>query len=197
LPTARRGSVMLASDAVRAVTQGLVAVLLLSGEARIWQLLVVFAVFGAGDAFFSPASTGLVPETVSPGRLQQANALISLSRSASWVTGPALAGLIVAGAGPGWAFAIDAGTVVVSSVSLALLRPPRAVTEPGRERPRRPAQWLARGHRPHLGLDASSRGGRSLLAASPSRCGRSSRRCLPGPSRRRRSPLRQRSAPAG
>jgi MFS family permease len=119
----QRRRVMLAADLLRAGTQGLVAVLLLSGEARVWHLLVLFALFGAGDAFFSPASTGLVPETVSPGRLQQANALMSLSRSTAWVVGPALAGLIVSAAGPGWAFAIDSGTFAVSSLSLALLRP--------------------------------------------------------------------------
>jgi len=101
--------------------------LLLSGEARVWHLLVLFALFGAADAFFSPASTRLVPETVSPGRLQQANALISLSRSASWIAGPVIAGLIVAEAGPGWVFAIDAATFAVSSMSLALLRLPGAV----------------------------------------------------------------------
>lgn len=117
-----RQRVMLAADLLRAVTQGLVAVLLLSGRAQIWHLLVLFGLFGAGDAFFSPASTRLVPETVSPERLQQANALLSLSRSLAWVVGPALAGLIVAGAGPGWAFAIDSGTFGVSSLSLALLR---------------------------------------------------------------------------
>ena len=124
-----RQRVMLTADLLRAGTQGLVAVLLLSGHARVWHLLVLFALYGAGDAFFSPASTGLVPETVSPGRLQQANALMSLSRSTAWVAGPALAGLIVAGAGPGWAFAIDSGTFVVSSLSLAFLRLPRAVNE--------------------------------------------------------------------
>src|SRR5207249_4756186 len=78
--------------------------------------------FGAGDAFFSPASTGLVPQTVSAGRLQQANALMSMSRSLSWAAGPALAGAIVAGAGPGWAFAIDSATFLVSSASLSLMR---------------------------------------------------------------------------
>jgi MFS family permease len=117
-----RQRVMLAADALRAVTQGLVAVLLISGHARLWHLLVLFALFGAGDAFFSPASTGLVPQTVSAERLQQANALMSLSRSLCWIAGPALAGVIVAGAGPGWAFVIDSGSFVVSSASLALLR---------------------------------------------------------------------------
>ena len=125
-----RQRVMLAADALRALTQGLVAVLLLSGQAQVWHLLVLFALFGAGDAFFSPASTGLVPETVSPGRLQQANALISLSRSAAWIAGPLLAGLIVAGTGPGLVFAIDSATFVVSTVSLALLRLPRVVARP-------------------------------------------------------------------
>src|SRR6476646_1355691 len=125
-----RQRVMLAADALRALTQGRVAVLLLSGQAQVWHLLVLFALFGAGDAFFSPASTGLVPEIVSPGRLQEANALISLSRSAAWIAGPLLAGLIVAGVGPGLAFAIDSGTFVVSTLSLALLRLPRVAARP-------------------------------------------------------------------
>src|SRR5438034_7850556 len=41
-----RQRVMLTADALRAVTQALVAVLLLSGQARIWHLLVLFALFG-------------------------------------------------------------------------------------------------------------------------------------------------------
>ena len=51
--------VMLATDVVRASTQGLVAFVLLSGQARLWHLALLFAAYGAADAFFSPASTGL------------------------------------------------------------------------------------------------------------------------------------------
>src|SRR6266545_4797446 len=57
------------------------AVLDLTGAARLWQLVLLAAVYGAGQAFFQPASTGLVPATVPPERLQQANALLGLSRS--------------------------------------------------------------------------------------------------------------------
>jgi len=120
-----RQRVMLAADALRGSTQAAVAALLLTGSARVWELLVLVALFGAGDAFFSPASTGLVPETVSAVRLQQANALIGVARNAARVAGPVLAGLIVAGGGPGVAFAIDAATFVVSGLSLGLLRLPR------------------------------------------------------------------------
>jgi MFS family permease len=121
-----RRQVMLAADALRAITQGVVAALLLSGTAHVWELLVLFVLFGAGDSFFSPASTGLVPETVSPACLQQANSLMAVGRDAARVSGPALAGVIVAGVGPGVAFAADAATFVVSAASLALLDLPAA-----------------------------------------------------------------------
>ena len=119
-----RQRVMLAADAVRACTQGVVAVLLLTGRAEIWHLIVLFALYGAADSVFSPASTGLVPETVSPGRLQEANALMGMSRSAALVAGPVIAGLLVSGASPGWAFAIDALTFGCSCLSLSFLRLP-------------------------------------------------------------------------
>ena len=126
-----RRRLMLSADALRAAMQGVLAVLLLSGAARVWQLIVLFAVYGAADAFFSPALTGLVPDTVQAEQLQQANAMLSLSRSVAAVAGPALAGLLVATAGTGVVFALDAGTFGVSSVALALLR----VSPPAREIP--------------------------------------------------------------
>ena len=120
-----RQRVMLGADAARAVTQGLVAVLLITGEARLWQLLVLFALYGAADAFFAPAATGIVPEVVSAGRLQQANALLALTSSTSAAVGPALSGMLVAGLGTGIVFALDATSFVVSSIALASLRLPR------------------------------------------------------------------------
>src|SRR6266545_4870416 len=103
-----RRRIMLASDALRAITQGLVALLLLSGRARLWELVLLFVAYGAADAFFSPASTGLVPEVTAKEHLQQANALLSFSRSAMTVVGPGVAGLLVAISAPGVVFAVDA-----------------------------------------------------------------------------------------
>lgn len=117
-----RQLVMLASDAVRGVSQATAATLLLTGTARLWHLIVLAAVHGAAQAFFQPAATGLVPSTVTPARLQQANALLGLSRSGGFIIGPAVAGLIVAVAQPGFAFAFDAATFAVSVLSLARIR---------------------------------------------------------------------------
>lgn len=127
----RRQRVMLVSDVVRSAAQGLTAALLLSGAVRVWQLIALQAVYGTAQAFFHPASTGLVPQTVSAPRLQQANALLGLSHSASGIAGPAVAGVLVATVGPGLAIAVDAGTFAVSVWFLALLRP----VERGRPEP--------------------------------------------------------------
>jgi predicted MFS family arabinose efflux permease len=121
-----RQFVMLASDLVRGTSQAIAAVLLLTGAAELWHLVVLVAVYGTAEAFFQPAATGLVPATVSPARLQQANALIGLSRSTSFIVGPAIAGVIAATTNPGIVFVVDAATFAISAVCLALLRPPRA-----------------------------------------------------------------------
>jgi MFS family permease len=124
-----RNVVMLTADAVRACTQATAGVLLITGRAEIWHLLVLMAVYGAAQAFFDPASTGLVPQTVSRERLQQANGLLQLSRSTANVIGPAVAGVLVATVGAGWAFVADSATFVVSAVFLALLRIERETRE--------------------------------------------------------------------
>jgi MFS family permease len=128
-----RQLVMLTSDAIRGLVQAALAVLFLTGAAELWHLVALIAVYGTAEAFFQPAATGLVPETVSPSRLQQANAMLSLTRSGAFVIGPAVAGALIAVANPGFVFAVDAVTFAVSAVSLALLRVPRRIRERARE----------------------------------------------------------------
>jgi MFS family permease len=121
-----RRLVMVGSDAVRFAAQGATAALLLSGQARLWELIVLQVVRGAATAFFNPSLTGLTPALVPPEALQQANVLRGIAQGIGGVAGPALAGVLVALGGPGWALAVDAGTFAVSGACLAALRlPPR------------------------------------------------------------------------
>ena len=116
-----RQQVMIAADLVRGFGQAAGAFVLLTGVAELWQLALIAAVHGSGAAFFLPASTGLVPETVGPSRLQQANAMIALSRNVLAVAGPALAGVLVYAFGAGWVYAIDAVTFGLSAAFLVRL----------------------------------------------------------------------------
>ena len=127
-----RQLVMIGADVVRATTQGVVALAFFTGTAEVWHLVVSSAVFGCASAFFGPASTGLVPSLVSPGHLQEANALLGLSRNAIEVFGPALSGFLVATIGYEVVFAIDAASFVLSGLFLVAMRLP--TVRPIRER---------------------------------------------------------------
>jgi MFS family permease len=133
--TSRR-TVMLTSDVVRTASQATMAALLITGGAELWMLAVLGGIGGAGTGFFGPALTGVLPEIVPPEQLQPANALRSTVMSGSEILGPAIAGVLVAAVGAGWAIAVDAGTFAVSVVCLWMLR------LPAREFPER-ASFLA------------------------------------------------------
>jgi predicted MFS family arabinose efflux permease len=119
-----RRNVMVAADLLRVATQGASAALLIGGIAEIWMLAALAALTGIGTGFFNPASTGLLPELVTPAQLQAANALRSSATSAAEIAGPVIGGVLVAVAGAGTAIAVDAATFAASAVLLALMRLP-------------------------------------------------------------------------
>ena len=117
--------VLQVSHALTLLTQGVAAALIISGHATLTQLTILEGVNGAVSAFTMPAMMGVVPLVVDRSRLQQANALLSFSRSGLAIIGPALAGALVVGVGPGWALAADAFAYAVAIVCLTQIRLPR------------------------------------------------------------------------
>jgi MFS family permease len=121
--------VMVASDLFRA----LLAVVL-----AIWNddPAVVYAVaFGlsAGAVFFNPAANSVLPSIVQSDEIVAANSATWTAAVLSQVVLAPLSGGLVAIIGPGWAFAINAASFVLSALVLRGLRP----TEPPREVGRR------------------------------------------------------------
>jgi predicted MFS family arabinose efflux permease len=119
-----RRLVMISSDAANVVVRTTMGVLLLAGQARIWEIFVLQALGGAATAFYSPASSGLVPEVVDPQRLQQANAFMGIARYLAFPLGAAAGGAIVATIGSGTALIVDAGTYAASALLLFGMRLP-------------------------------------------------------------------------
>jgi MFS family permease len=118
-----RHRIMIATDLVRAGLHAALAVLILSGSVRIWHLVVIEAAFGAAQAFFQPAYSGLVPQTVPEPLIQDAKALTESTANLAFLIGPALATGLVLGVGAGEAFAFDAATFIVSAMLLARVHP--------------------------------------------------------------------------
>jgi MFS family permease len=120
-----RHRVMIATDLVRFMLHALLAVLIFSGAARIWQVVLIEVAFGSAEAFFRPAANGLLPQTVPEAEIQEATAVTTMSNNVAEFAGPALATALVLGAGAGWAFAVDAATFLLSAAFLTHVRPRR------------------------------------------------------------------------
>ncbi|SEM69755.1 MFS transporter [Streptacidiphilus jiangxiensis] len=116
-----RARVMVWTNLVPAVAETGAAVLLWSGQARVWQLVVMSAVCGSAAAFFGPAAAGVLTEVVPAELRHSANALLRMGQNLVKVAGPALGGAVVALAGPAWAIAWDALTFAVAAALFARL----------------------------------------------------------------------------
>jgi hypothetical protein len=99
---------MVGSMALRVAAVGPLAALVLTGHVQMWEVYTASALFGIVDAFFMPARSSILPRLVEDRELEPANALLNVSSQAMVVAGPALAGVVVAAFGTGWAFAVDA-----------------------------------------------------------------------------------------
>jgi DHA3 family tetracycline resistance protein-like MFS transporter len=117
-----RRLLMIAADVLRAVAIGVMGVLSVSGELQLWHVWVLVALYGVGNSFFYPAYTALVPQVLPRDQLVQAAALRQFVRPLSMrIIGPALGGAIVAAAGPGTGFLIDAASFAASTVVLLMM----------------------------------------------------------------------------
>jgi MFS family permease len=122
-----RRAVMIGSDTANVCVRATMGVLLLTGHAEIWEIFVLQALGGMATAFYSPASSGLVPELVDRAQLQQANALMGIARYLAFPLGAATGGAIVATIGSGTALIVDAGTYAASALLLLGIRLPARV----------------------------------------------------------------------
>jgi predicted MFS family arabinose efflux permease len=140
-----RHRVMIATDLVRFTLHALLAALIFSGHVRIWEVIVIEALFGSAEAFFRPAANGLLPQTVPEEDIQQATAITTMSNNVAEFAGPTLATVLVLGAGAGWAFALDAATFILSAAFLTRVRPRRRApaSEPAESEQERASVWAS------------------------------------------------------
>jgi MFS family permease len=113
-----RRMIMIAADVARMALFGALGVIVLAGDPSLGVLMALVAAAGAAAAFFQPAYSGILPQTVPDDDLQAANALTGASRNVAELAGPALATALVLGVGAGEAFLVDAATFAASALFL-------------------------------------------------------------------------------
>jgi MFS family permease len=130
-----RHRIIIGTDVTRAVLHGTLAALIFADVVRVWEIAVIEALFGAAQAFFQPAYTGLIPQTVPESLIQDAKALTESMSNVAFLLGPALATALVLGVGAGEAFVFDAATFVLSAVLVARVRPRNRGQAPSSDEP--------------------------------------------------------------
>jgi Transmembrane secretion effector len=117
-----RRTVMIASDVSSTAVRVAMGALVVTGHARVWELIALQACGGASVAFYNPAFYGLVREIVPAESLQKANAWLAIARYAAFPLGAATGGTIVATVGAGTALIFDGGTYAASALLLSFVR---------------------------------------------------------------------------
>lgn len=130
-----RHRVMVAANALNCLSQAAFAVLVLTGEPHLWQMMLLTALGGTGHAFFSPAAEGMLMSSVSGEQVSRAFAVFRMAMQGAAVGGAALGGAMVAAIGPGWVLAADA-------VAFAVAGSLRAFLDVGHIAPRAPGGGL-------------------------------------------------------
>ena len=117
-----RQEVMVAANIGQGLAQGGFALLVLTGNARLWQIMLLTAARGCAFGFYMPAAQGLLPQTVAPDQLASANAVRRLGLNSAQIGGAALGGVVVAAVGPGWGLVADAASYATAAALRAGMR---------------------------------------------------------------------------
>jgi MFS family permease len=120
--------------ALCAATLGLLAI---TGIAVTWHVYLLALLFGIGTAFDNPTRQSFVPEVVGAEHLPNAIGLNSATFHAARIVGPAVAGLVIAVAGSGWAILANGVTYAAFIAALMLIDPARLKPSPRVERAKR------------------------------------------------------------
>ena len=111
--------VIVAANVLMALGEGTFGVLVLTSRPPLWAMIGLEAITGTGVAIFYPASQALLPRLVPRALLQEASAISRMAMNTGQMSGAAVAGLLVAAAGAGWALVL-CGIGMVSTVPLLL-----------------------------------------------------------------------------
>ncbi|HEX7439593.1 MAG TPA: MFS transporter [Caldimonas sp.] len=129
---------VIVTQSVQMFFSGVLAAITLLGHVQLWEVYAIAVLTGTALVFDAPSRQNLTFQMVGRDELPNAIALNSSLFNTARIFGPALAGIIIAAWGSGWAFAIN--TVSFVAVLAAILAMRTSELYPLLDR-RRPTLW--------------------------------------------------------
>ena len=142
-----RRRLMMVTQSIMLACSATLAFVTLSGMTKVWPIFLLTAIASAAWAFDTPARQSLLPMLVPLHDFQNAVSLGMLMFQTGMITGPPLAGFILASHGPGFVYLLNAGSFVAVIVGLALMRTSGRPEKTEAEQPRISFQALVEGLR--------------------------------------------------
>jgi MFS family permease len=113
---------LMLTQATMGVLAVLLGVLTIKGFTQLWHVYLFAFLFGCAAALDAPVRQTFVAELVGDEHLPNAVALNSTSFNAARMIGPALAGLLIAKVGTGWAFLLNGISFFAVLLSMSFFR---------------------------------------------------------------------------
>jgi MFS family permease len=113
---------LMATQATMGALALILGLLTVTGLVQLWHVYVFAFLFGCSAALDAPVRQTFVAELVGDADLSNAIALNSTTFNAARMIGPAVAGLVIASVGTGWAFLFNGVSFIAVLISLCLLR---------------------------------------------------------------------------
>ena len=113
---------LMLTQATMGVLALVLGVLTIAGVVRLWHLYVFAFLSGSAAALDAPVRQTFVAEMVGDADLPNAVALNSTSFNAAQMIGPAVAGLLIARVGIGWAFLLNGLSFAAVLISMSFFR---------------------------------------------------------------------------
>ena len=120
-----RRRLLLFTQSSSVVTSLVLGTLVLTGHIAFWHIYVISFVNATIAAFDAPSRQALFPTLIPRGQLQNAVTLNSMLFQSSNLVGPAVAGILIARAGPAWPFFVNAASYFAIIGGLLAMRIPR------------------------------------------------------------------------
>ncbi len=128
-----RRRLLLATQSFMLLAAAALAGLTLAGDTTAWVLLGLTFAVGLGQAVTAPSWQAIQPELVDRDEIPQAATLGGVNMNVARAVGPAIGGALVAVAGPGWVFLINAASFLAVIAVIARWRRPDAERPLGAE----------------------------------------------------------------
>jgi MFS family permease len=127
---------VISTQVTQMVLASTIAAAALAGVVQVWHVYVIAALMGVVQVLDAPSRQSLTFRMVGPLELPNAISLNSGVFNGARIFGPALAGVLIAAAGAGVCFAVNAASYIAVLVGLLMMRPQEFHAVERRERSR-------------------------------------------------------------